>query len=85
MALKIVDVKIKTNYNWQNIRGLADWNTVKNTNTNWQQPLQTTTIGQIINIEVELRENNWLSIKENYLTWQMIKEKFTSWLDIKNY
>lgn len=85
MALKIVDVKIKTNYNWQNIKVQADWNTVKNTNVNWQQSLQTSVVGQIVKIEVEVSENNWLSIKNNHLTWQQIKEKFASWLNVKNY
>ncbi len=85
MAIRIVDVKITTNYSWQNIKNTADWNVVKNTNINWQQPLQTTTIGQIVKVEVEVSENNWLSIRDNHLTWQKIKEKFASWLDIKNY
>lgn len=85
MALKIVDVKLTSNYSWQNIKNQANWNAVRNTNQNWQQPLQTSLVGQQIKIEVEVSENNWLSIKDNHITWQKIKEKFTSWLGIKNY
>ena len=85
MAIRIVDVKITTNYSWEDISNLADWNAVKNITTNWWQLLQTTNPGELIFIEVELRENDWLSIKNNHTTWQQIKEKFANWLDVKNY
>jgi len=85
MALKIVDVKLTTNYDWQDVSNLASWQVVRNTNANWQQPLQTTTIGQLVKVEVEVSENNWLSIKEVHNTWKRVKERFSTWLDIKNY
>lgn len=85
LAVRIVDVKIKTNHNWQNVKDVADWNTVKNTNTNWQQPLQTTLIGEQIVIEVEVIENNWSLIKDTFGSWQDIKTRFTDWIELKNY
>lgn len=85
MAIKIVDVKLTTNYDWSDVKNIADWNAVKNTNQNWQQPLQTSLVGQQVKIEVEISENMWINIKENHSTWQKIKDKFTNWLGIKNY
>lgn len=85
MALEIVEVKLTTSYSWQNVANIANWKAVRNTNTDWQQPLQTTIVGETIHIEVEVRENNWLSIKENNSIWKKIREKFTTWLDVKNY
>lgn len=85
MAIKIVDVKLKTSYDWSDIKNIADWNAVRNTNKDWQQLFQITTPGELIKVEVEVSENNWSSIKDNHLTWQQIKEKFASWLGIKNY
>ena len=85
MAIKIVDVKIKTNYNYQNIKDKADWNAVKNTNSNWENLLQTTNVGQPIIIEVEIVENNLLGIKDNFSSWDNIKNNFTNWLGLKNW
>ena len=85
MALKIADVKLTTNYSWQNIKEHADWNAVKNTNIDWKQTLQTATVSQQVKLEVEIIENSWAGIKEDHATWQKIKEKFTSWMSVKNY
>lgn len=85
MALKIVGVKLTTNYNWQNVKNQASWGAFKNTNLNWQQPFQTALVGQLTKVEIEVSENNWLSIKDNHLTWQQLKEKFALWLNVKNY
>lgn len=85
MAIRIEDAKLTINYSWQNIKNKADWYAVKNTNLDWKQPIQTAAAGQQVKIEVEIIENNWSGIKEDYSTWQKIKEKFTSWLEVKNY
>ncbi len=85
MTIRIESVKLTTNYSWQNVKDQADWNCVKNTNLDWKQPLQTIIVGQQVKIEVEVIENSWAGIKEDYLTWQKIKEKFISWLELKNY
>ena len=85
MAIKIVDVKIKTNYAWLDIKNQADWNAVKNTNSNWHNLLQTTTVGQPTIIEVEIIENNWQAIKDTFNSWADIKSNFASWLGLKNW
>lgn len=85
MAVKIIGVNIQTNYSWQDIKNLGNWSAVKDTNANWQQLSQTTLIGQTIQIEVEVVENNWASIKNLYVSWQDIKTKFEYWLGIKNW
>lgn len=46
MAIKITDVKIITDYSWQDMNESADWNTIKNANANWQQPLQAAQVGE---------------------------------------
>lgn len=85
MAIKIADVKITTDYSWQDLKKQADWNAVRNTNLNWQQLLQTATPGELVFVEIEVSENTWSSIKDNHTTWQRIKEKFANWLEVKNY
>lgn len=85
MAIKIVDVKLTTNYNWQHVKNKADWNAIRNNNQNFKQLLQTSVPGGIIKVEVEVSENSWLSVKDNHQSWQKIKDKFTNWLGIKNY
>lgn len=85
MALKIVNIKLSTEYNWESIKNQADWKSVRNSNADWHQPLQTTLVGKDIKIEVEISENRWSSIKGNHQTWQQIRDKFLSWLNVKNY
>lgn len=84
MAIKITDVKIITNYSWQDINESADWNTIKNTNANWQQPLQITQVGEQIRIEVDIVENNWSEISSAFTSWAQIKNSITNWLGLKN-
>ena len=85
MSIRITDVKLNTNYNWENIKDLGDWNSVKNTNTSWNQIQNISVVGQVINIEVSLIENNWLSIYENFSDWNSVKNGFNNWLDISKY
>lgn len=86
MSIKIMDVKVSpTNYNWQNVKELGDWNTFKNTNKDWEQPIQTSIVGQPISIEVEVEENNWKGVRNLFTSWQDIKDSFTSWLGLKNW
>lgn len=85
MAIRIVNVEIKTGYKWQDIRQKADWATIKNINTYWRQPIQTSLPGELVQIMAEVSENNWNSIRDNHEDWQHIKGKFNSWLDVKNY
>ena len=83
--LKIVDARVKTDYTWADISGLDDWSSVRNTNVDWSRLTQTTTVGRVVKIEVEISEGTWNDIKANHSTWQRIKDKFTSWLGVKNY
>jgi len=53
------------------------------TSSNWEQPLQTT-VGQQIRIEVEIVENNWVGVKEAFISWQEIKSNYANWLGLKN-
>lgn len=85
MAVKIIDANIKTKYSWQDICNQGSWSTVKNTNFNWGQLLQTSAVGQLIEIEVEIVESNWDGIKKVFANWQKIKDSFANWLGIKNW
>lgn len=84
MAIKIIDVKITTGNSWRNLSESQDWSTVKNTNADWQQPLQTAVVGRPVKIEVEIMENTWEEVTETFLSWNDIKTKFTTWLGLKN-
>ena len=85
MAVRIVNVKLSTNYSWKDIKNKADWLVIRNTNENWQQLIQTAIPGGIVNVEIEVSENNWLSIKDNHRNWQEIRDKFSNWQEVKNY
>lgn len=84
MALKITEVKLITNYSWTDVSQIGDWNAVKNTNTSWQTMTQTSEVGQIINIEVEVVETTWDYIKGKFGSWNDIKNNFADWLGLKN-
>lgn len=83
--IKIVDVNITTNRKWQEVSNHSDWNTVKNTNTDWLQLKQTTVVGNPVFIEVEIIENDWLTISQLFNSWKELSSKFTNWLDLKNW
>lgn len=85
MAIRIVDVKLTTNFSWQDIKNKADWLAIRNTNENWQQLIQTATPSGIVKVEIEVRENNWLGIRDDHKNWQEIMDKFNTWQDVKNY
>lgn len=84
MAIRIQNVNNNTDYDWQDVKELGDWNTVKNTNVAWQQLCQTTDVGRQITIEVEVIENNWLLVKDTHTSWQDIKNQFPDWAGVKN-
>lgn len=85
MTIKMIGVRISSNYSWQDVKNLPDWNTVKNTNANWHQMKQTCLVRQPVFIEVEIRENNWETIKDSFTDWQDIKNRFTDWNEVKNW
>ncbi|MDO7787115.1 hypothetical protein [Desulforamulus aquiferis] len=84
--MKIIDVQLKTNYNWDDVRRRAPtWQTVKNEGSDWQQLLQTTLISQQVNVEVDLVENDWAGVMKLYLTWQEIKSTVSTWQGLKTF
>lgn len=86
MAIRITDIKLTTDYSWNDIKNIGDWRALRNSNLNWQQLYkQTTKVGTLVKIEVDISEDNWLNIKESFNTWEMVKERFNSWSDIKKY
>lgn len=55
------------------------------TGTTWEQPPYTATVGQMVVIEVEIIEHNWLGVKGAFTNWQDIRSSMNNWLDLKNW
>lgn len=82
--IKIIDVNISSDYSWGDIKNLANWDAVKNTNKNWQQTKQTAIVNHLVFVEVEVIETNWLYLAELNNSWQDIKNKYINWNEVKN-
>lgn len=83
MTIKIVNVKLKTEYSWQDMSEMSNWRAVKITNSSWRQPLQTALVCEQVTIEVEVMENNWAAVKESFSSWDEIRGQFENWLALK--
>ena len=46
--------------------------------------MQTTTVGQNVDIKVRVIENNWENIKLSYTNWLDVRTSFASWQDVKD-
>lgn len=82
--IKVIDVNISSDYSWEDIKNLRNWNSFKNTNGNWQKTKQNVIVGNPVFVEVEILESNWLHIFNNYNSWLDIKNKFINWNEIKS-
>lgn len=85
MSIRITDVNIVTPYNCEDIRGLTNWNSVKNTNNICNNLRQSVLVGETVKIEISLIEDNWQNIMENFNTWGDIKIKLNNWMDVSKY
>lgn len=83
--VKIIDVKITTEYRWSSVFSLGSWGSVKHSQPNWGTLTQTSNIGGVVKIEVEAKDPSWLDVKLDYLSWSQINSNFVSWETLKDY
>jgi len=86
MAVRIIDVDIKTDKTWLEIKnGHEDWNKIKSGNIAWWILKQTTKTGHTVGIDVLAVENKWTGLVLAYKNWYRVINNFSTWNSLKNW